>query len=79
VRERGKKVAGLVDDESRKIGPLAKTMWWRVVLDEAQFVRNRNTVASINIAALDTTHRWILSGTPVTNALCVRSQVESLC
>ncbi|KAH7105900.1 SNF2 family N-terminal domain-containing protein [Auriculariales sp. MPI-PUGE-AT-0066] len=62
-------ITTLVDEDSRKIGPLAKTKWWRVILDEAQFVRNRNTVSSINVAALDSMHRWVLSGTPVTNSL----------
>ena len=62
--------------------------WYRVVLDEAQFIRNRYvmqrlrlapvmevpsciraTRASIVVAQLRTKFRWMLTGTPVTNAL----------
>ncbi|EJD48096.1 hypothetical protein AURDEDRAFT_113300 [Auricularia subglabra TFB-10046 SS5] len=69
VREKGKKAHDYIDDETRRTGPLAKTRWWRVVLDEAQFIRNRLTVASINTASLEARHRWCLTGTPVTNTL----------
>ncbi|KZV96448.1 hypothetical protein EXIGLDRAFT_733361 [Exidia glandulosa HHB12029] len=68
-KERGKKAQDYIDDEERKIGPLAKTTWWRIILDEAQFIRNRLTTASINVSSLDAVHRWSLTGTPVTNTL----------
>ncbi|KIJ44978.1 hypothetical protein M422DRAFT_167577, partial [Sphaerobolus stellatus SS14] len=50
-------------------GPLAKTKWYRIVLDEAQIIRNRATRASKCAARLDATYRWALTGTPVTNTL----------
>ncbi|KDQ15470.1 hypothetical protein BOTBODRAFT_31794 [Botryobasidium botryosum FD-172 SS1] len=50
-------------------GPIAKTPWHRIVLDEAQYIRNRSTRASINVARLDATYRWVLTGTPITNTL----------
>ena len=64
--------------------------WFRVVLDEAQFIRNRcdiqlyvsgdqtylvfsirATRASKVVAQLRAKFRWMLTGTPVTNTLCV--------
>ena len=68
-------------------GLLARMKWHRVVLDEAQFIRNRfvslpfvstnlfwlyrNTRASKVVAQLRAKYRWMLTGTPVTNSLCV--------
>ncbi|KAI9457065.1 SNF2 family N-terminal domain-containing protein [Russula earlei] len=61
------------DDEAQWLtqhgGVLARMKWYRVVLDEAQFIRNRATRASIVVAQLRTKFRWMLTGTPVTNAL----------
>ncbi|KAG9074526.1 hypothetical protein FS749_013920, partial [Ceratobasidium sp. UAMH 11750] len=50
-------------------GPLASTEWYRVVLDEAQNIRNRATRSSRMMALLDSEYRWALTGTPVTNSL----------
>ncbi|KZP27972.1 hypothetical protein FIBSPDRAFT_917816 [Athelia psychrophila] len=50
-------------------GLLARAKWFRVVLDEAQFVRNRKTQSSRSVAYLRSTYRWLLTGTPVTNTL----------
>ncbi|KAF8263933.1 SNF2 family N-terminal domain-containing protein [Lactarius quietus] len=50
-------------------GLLARMKWYRVVLDEAQFIRNRNTRASKVVAQLRAKYRWMLTGTPVTNSL----------
>ncbi|KAG8735272.1 hypothetical protein FRC10_010802, partial [Ceratobasidium sp. 414] len=50
-------------------GPLASTQWYRVVLDEAQNIRNRATRSSRMMALLDAEYRWALTGTPVTNSL----------
>ncbi|KAF8507571.1 SNF2 family N-terminal domain-containing protein, partial [Hysterangium stoloniferum] len=69
-----KKVEGEPDDDSsdediESWGPLAKTAWHRVVLDEAQCIRNRATRSSKCVARLTATYRWALTGTPVTNSL----------
>lgn len=45
--------------------------WYRVIVDEAQFIRNRNTKASKALAAVRTKLRWCLTGTPITNTLYV--------
>ncbi|CAE6483099.1 unnamed protein product [Rhizoctonia solani] len=49
--------------------PLAATKWYRVVVDEAQNIRNRSTRSSRVMAMLDSEYRWALTGTPVTNTL----------
>ncbi|EGO02949.1 hypothetical protein SERLA73DRAFT_103014 [Serpula lacrymans var. lacrymans S7.3] len=50
-------------------GTLARVKWYRVILDEAQFIRNRSTSCSQSVAMLRSTYRWMLTGTPVTNTL----------
>ncbi|EAU87720.1 hypothetical protein CC1G_08756 [Coprinopsis cinerea okayama7 len=50
-------------------GPLARLHFYRVIADEAQFIRNRATRASISMALVRATYRWTLTGTPVTNTL----------
>ncbi|KAN0118821.1 SNF2 family N-terminal domain containing protein [Russula decolorans] len=50
-------------------GILARMKWYRVVLDEAQFIRNRATRSSKVVAQLRAKFRWMLTGTPVTNTL----------
>jgi SNF2 family DNA or RNA helicase len=43
--------------------------WFRVVLDEAQVVRNRLTQSAQCIFRLQTKYRWCLSGTPIFNGV----------
>ncbi|KAG0351332.1 hypothetical protein BG005_009212 [Podila minutissima] len=50
-----------------EIGPLFKARFHRVILDEAQVIKNRDTKASIGCAALSATYRWCLTGTPIQN------------
>lgn len=50
-------------------GPLHRMMFLRVVLDEAQAIKNHNSRTSIACRALMAQHKWALSGTPITNAL----------
>ncbi|KAL1746595.1 P-loop containing nucleoside triphosphate hydrolase protein [Schizophyllum fasciatum] len=53
----------------KKGGVLARTQFFRVIADEAQFIRNRSTQASLSLAYVRAKHRWALTGTPVTNSL----------
>ncbi|KAA6409187.1 MAG: hypothetical protein FRX48_06740 [Lasallia pustulata] len=48
-------------------GLLHRLPFWRVVLDEAQAIKNRESQTSIACRGLTAVNRWALSGTPVQN------------
>ncbi|KAL8511434.1 hypothetical protein ACS0TY_018008 [Phlomoides rotata] len=50
-------------------GPLAQVGWFRVVLDEAQSIKNHRTQAARACWGLRAKRRWCLSGTPIQNAV----------
>ncbi|PSC70181.1 SNF2 family DNA-dependent ATPase [Micractinium conductrix] len=52
-----------------KGGPLFDIMWHRVVLDEAQCIKNPRTLAAHAAWTLKARARWCLSGTPLQNSL----------
>lgn len=59
-----------VDFNTRKntlpvLGPISK--WHRVILDEAQCIKNRNTKSAQAACRLNATYRWCMSGTPMMN------------
>lgn len=56
----------LLEDAS---GPLAQVGWFRVVLDEAQSIKNHRTQAARACWGLRAKRRWCLSGTPIQNAI----------
>ena len=49
--------------------PLAKVRWFRVVLDEAQSIKNHKTQVARACWGLRAKRRWCLSGTPIQNAI----------
>ncbi|CAN0912884.1 Helicase-like transcription factor CHR28 [Linum grandiflorum] len=49
--------------------PLAKVSWFRVVLDEAQSIKNHKTQVAKACWGLRAKRRWCLSGTPLQNAV----------
>ncbi|KAK4687537.1 hypothetical protein P7C73_g2588, partial [Tremellales sp. Uapishka_1] len=53
----------------RKKGPLFKMKWYRVILDEAHTIRNKNTQAAKAVFELDAVLRWSLTGTLIINSL----------
>ncbi|WVQ71425.1 hypothetical protein IAR50_000962 [Cryptococcus sp. DSM 104548] len=55
--------------DKKKLGPLIKTNWYRIILDEAHQIRNRKTRASKIIYTLKAHLRWCLTGTLVVNTL----------
>ncbi|KAK9706683.1 hypothetical protein RND81_07G144400 [Saponaria officinalis] len=57
---------GLLDSSAR---PLAKVNWFRVVLDEAQSIKNHKTQVAQACWGLRAKRRWCLSGTPIQNAV----------
>ncbi|KAL4563176.1 hypothetical protein LXL04_027212 [Taraxacum kok-saghyz] len=49
--------------------PLAKLRWFRVILDEAQIMKNYKTQVARACWGLRAKRRWCLSGTPVQNSI----------
>ncbi|KAJ4849667.1 hypothetical protein Tsubulata_019863 [Turnera subulata] len=62
-----KKTDSVVPDSVAR--PLAKVRWFRVVLDEAQSIKNYRTQVARACWGLRAKRRWCLSGTPVQNAI----------
>ncbi|XP_031126595.1 helicase-like transcription factor CHR28 isoform X2 [Ipomoea triloba] len=56
----------LLDTDVR---PLARVAWFRVVLDEAQSIKNHKTQVARACWGLRAKRRWCLSGTPIQNAI----------
>ncbi|KAI8620972.1 SNF2 family N-terminal domain-containing protein [Chytriomyces sp. MP71] len=54
--------------EEVKAGPLFRARWYRVILDEAHYVKNRNGAASLACAELPALKRFCLTGTPIQNS-----------
>ncbi|KAI9683632.1 MAG: hypothetical protein M1829_004937 [Trizodia sp. TS-e1964] len=52
--------------EARR-GPLHRMKFFRVILDEAQVIRNHKSQTSIGCRALMADHYWAISGTPILN------------
>ncbi|KAF3580403.1 hypothetical protein DY000_02028931 [Brassica cretica] len=48
-------------------GALARVRWLRVVLDEAQTIKNHKTLVAKACSRLNAKRRWCLSGTPIQN------------
>ncbi|KAL9243594.1 hypothetical protein vseg_017463 [Gypsophila vaccaria] len=57
---------GLFESSAR---PLAKVNWFRVVLDEAQSIKNYKTQVAQACWGLRAKRRWCLSGTPIQNSV----------
>lgn len=55
-------------DKNRKSG-LFSVFWYRIILDEAHTIKNRNAKAAQSACALDAEYRWCLTGTPMQNNL----------
>uniref|UniRef100_A0A7I4BII7 SNF2 family DNA-dependent ATPase n=1 Tax=Physcomitrium patens TaxID=3218 RepID=A0A7I4BII7_PHYPA len=57
------------DGDTPDSGPLARVAWFRVVLDEAQSIKNYRTQVSRAAWGLRAKRRWCLSGTPIQNSV----------
>ncbi|KAL2820462.1 SNF2 family N-terminal domain-containing protein [Aspergillus cavernicola] len=51
-----------------KCGPLHRIKYHRIVLDEAQMIKNKDSSVSIAVRGLTARYKWVLSGTPVQNS-----------
>ncbi|KAL4907564.1 SNF2 family N-terminal domain-containing protein [Aspergillus multicolor] len=49
-------------------GPLHHIKFHRIVLDEAHTIKNRKSDVSIAVRGLTGRHKWLVSGTPITNS-----------
>ncbi len=54
---------------NKNSGPIAFINWFRVVLDEAQTIRNRTTRIAQAAWNLHAKHKWCLTGTPIQNSI----------
>ncbi|CAN6457648.1 unnamed protein product [Victoria cruziana] len=64
--KKNKKVAENSETFAR---PLARVGWFRVILDEAQSIKNHRTQVARACWGLRAKRRWCLSGTPIQNAI----------
>lgn len=46
-----------------------ESIFYRIILDEAQYIKNRNTMMSRSVASLSSKYKWCLSGTPIQNRI----------
>lgn len=53
--------------KNNKKGPVFAINWYRIVLDEAQVIKNTGTNKAVACHALEGVHRWCLTGTPFEN------------
>ncbi|KAI5464929.1 SNF2 family N-terminal domain-containing protein [Mariannaea sp. PMI_226] len=59
-----------IDKEKwRRCGPLFHINWYRVILDEAHYIKSHTTSAALACWDLSSKFRWGLSGTPLANRL----------
>lgn len=67
-KKKGKKAKD-TDVDSLDAGPLSRVRWFRVVLDEAQTIKNHRTLVARACSGLRAKRRWCLSGTPIQNSI----------
>ncbi|XP_048333451.2 helicase-like transcription factor CHR28 [Ziziphus jujuba] len=67
-RKRGRKGIDSSSIDS-DCGPLARVGWFRVILDEAQTIKNHRTQVARACCSLRAKRRWCLSGTPIQNTI----------
>ncbi|ONK74948.1 uncharacterized protein A4U43_C03F11750 [Asparagus officinalis] len=51
----------------KRVSLLHSVKWERIILDEAHFIKDRNSNTARAVFALDSVYKWALSGTPLQN------------
>lgn len=59
----------LIADYKRPRPTATEVAWYRIVLDEAHFIRRGTAFFHKRVSELDTKFRWCLTGTPIQNSL----------
>lgn len=59
----------VTDGIRRSHGGLFSLDYFRIILDEAHFIKNRQSKTARACYELAATHRWVLTGTPIVNRL----------
>ncbi|KAK4205536.1 SNF2 family N-terminal domain-containing protein [Triangularia verruculosa] len=60
---------GVLSADNRGRSVLQQVQWYRVVLDEAHWIRNQSSKQFKAAISLKSTRRWCLTGTPIQNRL----------
>lgn len=60
---------GTLTSDSGSKGPLFKTSWRRVILDEGHVIRNARTRTAVAACELKAEARWVITGTPIVNSI----------
>eukprot|EP00466_Bigelowiella_natans_P006576 jgi/Bigna1/54114/estExt_Genewise1Plus.C_280139 len=59
----------LASDMKSSGANLHSLIWWRIMLDEAHYIRNCGTESAKAVFSIEARHRWCLTGTPIQNKL----------
>ncbi|GAB1742373.1 hypothetical protein NU219Hw_g7923t1 [Hortaea werneckii] len=62
-------VAAMGEGGRGKHGGLFSLDYWRIILDEAHMIKNRQSKTAKACYELNAQHRWVLTGTPIVNRL----------
>lgn len=60
---------GIINSDFASQGPLFKIPWFRIILDEAHTIKNKDTSIAKVITKLQGRFKWAVTGTPIQNKL----------